>query len=129
MNENSCNLFEICATPEAPLCPQQLSAIKHGMWYPDESICRARQFKNCSWIKKQNEIVRLGLTADDGFFTVKMLMDIHVVTKNLKGASPDDPNSELNWLSERIKRRKARFYEKRRRKVAGIKASETLALF
>ena len=129
MNENSCNLFEVCTTPEAPLCPLQLSAVKNGMWYPDESICRARQFKNCPWIKKQREIAKLGLTADDGFFTVKMLMDIHVVTKNLRGASPDDPKSESNWLHDRVQKRKDRYLKRQRSKRPGDKQPEKLALF
>ena len=129
MNENSCNLFEICATPEAPLCPLQLAAVKHGRWYPDESICRARQFKNCPWIRKQREIAKLGLTADDGFFTVKMLMDIHIVTRNLTGADPDDPDAESNWLSDRNKKRKTRLQKRHRKKANVIEEAETLALF
>jgi len=129
MNENLCNLFDTCNTPEAPLCPLQLSSVKHGMWYPDESICRAKQFQNCPWIKKQREIAKLGLTADDGFFTVKMLMDIHIVTSNIRGASPDDPNSESNWLNDRSHKRKDRYYKRRSRKAVGSTEPVTLALF
>jgi len=102
MNEIGCNLFEEC---EAPLCPLQENTIKHGVWYADEGICRSRKFQGLPWIKKQKKIAKLRLTADDGFFSVRMLDSIKVITRKLKGADPDNPNSEESWIKERSERR------------------------
>ena len=105
MKEEECNLFEEC---EAPLCPLQENTIKHGIWFADEGICRAKRFQTLPWIKKQKKIVKQGLTVDDGFFSVRMLETIQVVTKNLKGADPDNINSEKQWLKERLEKPKNR---------------------
>ena len=112
--ERLCNLFEPCESPEAPLCPIQAITLRTGIWYPDEPICTARQFQDISWIKKQKQIAALKLKAKDGFFTVRMLDTIHVVTGYLKGADPDEPDAESKWLRERSgKQRKT----KRKRKA------------
>ena len=105
MDDNQCNLFEICKATGAPLCPLQENTVKHGIWYPDEAICQSKQFESLSWIKKQKQIVRLKLTADDGFFTVRMLNDIHIVTAGIKGADPNENNAESKWLTERAEKR------------------------
>lgn len=57
------------------------------------------------WIKKQKRIARLGLTIDDGYFSHRMLTSIRAVTKNLKGADPDDFDSEEKWLKQRLEKR------------------------
>ena len=100
-NEN-CALFEDC---EAPLCPLHESALSRGVWYADESICRAKRFQSLPWVKKQKRIAKLGLTVDDGSFTVRMLDSIQVITRNLKGADPDDFGSEQKWLKYRAEKR------------------------
>jgi len=115
MKERLCNLFEACDSPESPLCPVQESTIKRGIWYPDEPICQAEQFQEVPWIKKQRQIAALKLTTEDGFFTVRMLEAIRVVSSNLKGADPDDPRAESKWLRERSEKRAA-VSEKRRLK-------------
>lgn len=99
MSNEQCRLFETC---EAPLCPLDKTSIEHAVWYPDEEICRARKFQSLPWIQKQKRIAKLGLTWEDGFFTVKMLKTIQVVTKSLKGADPDDFGSEEKWLKQRL---------------------------
>ena len=50
----------------------------------------------------------MGLTVDDGFSSVRMLEAIQVITRNLKDADPDNPNSEEQWLKERLERAKTR---------------------
>ena len=119
MNERTCNLFEPCETPEAPLCPIQIETIKNGIWYPGEPICKSKRFRNLSWIQKQQKIARLKLTPDDGFFTVRMLDAIHTVTGNIKGADPDEVDAELKWFSRReekkvVKRKKNRATDNRK---------------
>lgn len=103
MNKVSCRQFELGCS--APLCPLDPSSLANGVFYGDEQICRARKFQNLPWIRNQKKIARLGLTIDDGFFTVKMLSSIGAVTKNLKGADPDDFDSEEKWLKERLQKR------------------------
>ena len=73
LDDRRCNLLEPCSTPEAPLCPLQEISLKTAIWYGDEPVCEGENFQNISWIKKQRLIIELGLKADDGFFTVKML--------------------------------------------------------
>ena len=105
MNERLCNLFEKCQTPEAPLCPIQENTVKHGIWFADEPICRAKQFQTLPWIKKQRLIAKLRLTREDGFFTVRMLDSLRMIPRNLKGANPDDWNAESLWLKQLAERR------------------------
>lgn len=97
-----CPHFEIC---EAPLCPLQERSKKYGLWYGDEEICKVRKFQTLFWVKKQKQIAKLGLTADDGFFTVEMLNSLRKITKGLKGADPNDYHSASKWLIQRAKRR------------------------
>jgi hypothetical protein len=101
MDDRMCNLFEVCQTPEAPLCPLQSKTVKHGIWYGNEAICRAKQFENVPWIKKQYLIAGLRLKMDDGFFTVRMLNSLKVIEKGLKGADPNDRNPEARWFKQR----------------------------
>ena len=68
MNDRLCNLFELCETPEAPLCPIQQDTMEHGRWYADEQICKAKKFQNVPWIDKQRRIAKLGLAVDAGLF-------------------------------------------------------------
>jgi hypothetical protein len=101
MDDTHCTLFEICQVLEAPLCPLQEHTIRYGIWYPDEAICRAKRFQEVPWIKKQKQIAKRKLSADDGFFTVRMLNALRVLPKEIKGANPDDPNPEETWFNER----------------------------
>ena len=129
MSERLCNLFEVCETPEAPLCPIQETALKHAIWYPGEPICQSKQFRDLPWIKKQKQIAALKLKADVGFFTVRMLDSIHVVTKNIKGADPDDPSAELKWLKKRDEKRVANSKKRKRRKGTRRKKPAAPVLF
>lgn len=101
-SEKRCTIYEGCG---APLCPMQENTLKHGLWYPDEEICRARRFQSLPWVKKQKRIAKLGLTVDDGFFTVRMFDSIKAITENVKGANPDDFGSEQKWLKQRAEKR------------------------
>ena len=94
-----CRWFDSC---KAPLCPMQENTLKDEVWYPDEKVCCLGKFKTLPWIKKQKKIAKLRLTADDGFFTVKMLEAIYAVTRALKGADSNKLNSEKKWLKRRF---------------------------
>lgn len=109
MTNENCTMYEDC---EAPLCPAQPGSIEHGLWYTDEAICRARRFQRLPWIRKLKRIAKLGLAVDDGFFTMGMLEAIQAITKSLKGADPDDWDSEQKWLKQR-KQERARGSQKR----------------
>ncbi len=107
MTGELCNLFEICQTLDAPLCPIREDTVKYGIWYGDEPICQAAKFQTLPWIQKQKLLSNLGMTIDDGFFTVRMLNTIRstLINRNLKGASADDRNSELKWLKQMAAKR------------------------
>jgi hypothetical protein len=130
MNERLCNLFEACESPEAPLCPIQERTVKRGIWYPDEPICQAEQFQGLSWIKKQNQIAAFRLKIDVGYFTVRMLDVIHVITKNIMGADPDYLDGEAKWFEQRDGRKPKVSIEKRKKgKAAASKNQVTIPLF
>lgn len=125
MTAEQCKLFEEC---EALLCPLDENSKKHGFWYADEDICRARKFQGLPWVKKQKRIAKLGLTCDDGFFTVEMLEAIQAVTRNLKGADPDDFGSEEKWLKHRAEKRAMVSKKRRNKKPMREKTLVTAAL-
>ena len=108
MNDRYCSLFEPCKSPEAPLCPLDPETIKNGIWYPDEPICKGEEFQQVPWIKKQKQIAALKFKADNGFYTVKMLNAIHVITANIRGADPDEPDPESAWFKDRETKHAAR---------------------
>jgi hypothetical protein len=120
MSERLCNLFEECQTPDAPLCPIQESTVRYGIWYPDEPICRAKKFQDLSWIKKQKKIAKLKLNMDDGFFTIRMLNQIQVVPRSLKGADPADSNAEMKWLQNRTEKQVKSTYRKLHKRAVDI---------
>lgn len=126
-SDRFCNLLEICATPEAPLCPLQDTTITNGIWYGDEPICQSQMFDNLPWIKKQKAIAAMKLKADDGFFTVRMLNALKTIDRNTRGADPADDDAELNWMKEHYKQRKGT--GKKRSATASRRAPADARLF
>ena len=130
MSEHLCNLFEECKTLEAPLCPVQENTLINGVWYADEPICRAKRYQHIQWIKMQKQIAALKLTAEDGFFTVRMLTALKVLPRSINGADPDDPDSEAKWIQEHSQKRTKISAVRKKTKVSRQKASgELLFLF
>ena len=41
MTNEKCLKFDACS---APLCPTDKESIDKGIWYPDEEICKNREF-------------------------------------------------------------------------------------
>ena len=60
-----------------------------------------RGFRAFPGFKKQKRIVKLGLTADNSFFSVRMLNAIQVFKRGLEGANPDTRDAENQWLKNR----------------------------
>ncbi len=129
MSERLCNLFEECQTPDAPLCPIQENTVRHGIWYADEPICRAKKFQNLSWIKKQKLISKQKLKLDDGFFTVRMLNELQVIPQSLRGADPSDCDAEAKWLNERAERRLMHSRRRVNNKAANAEYAKAGTLF
>jgi hypothetical protein len=100
MSTKLCNLFEPCESPEAPLCPLQIESIAHGIWYGNEPICHSKKFQEIPWLKKQKKIAKLRLTEDAGYFTIRMLDNLHTkaITSKLKGADSNSLEPEEEWL-------------------------------
>jgi hypothetical protein len=125
MNEPLCDLFEECKTLNAPLCPIQRNTLENGIWYADEPVCKAKKYQDIPWIKKQKQIAKMGLSDEDGFFTVRMLNTLKVLPKNIKGADPDDPDSESKWIHDHSSKRGGTRLIKKSRTKADKKVFQT----
>ena len=125
MSSEQCKCWENC---DAPLCPLDERSLGRGIWYADEVICQLRKFHTLPWVRKQKRIAKAGLNDDGSFFTVSMLESIAAVTKGLKGADPDDIDSEGKWLKHRAEKRLAASEKRGNRKGTNEKKLVTLAL-
>lgn len=79
--------------------PKRTSSM--GLWYPDEEICRNRQFGQAQWIKNQKKIAKVS-GFDAGYFTKIMLDRRLVVRIGIKGIDPDknEKRQIKTWLKE-----------------------------
>ena len=81
-----CKSYEGC---NAPVCPLDNSFIS-AVWYPDEDICPARQYRREKWRINQRKIAKVHLARKvDGCFTVKALSGIKRVAGGLSGINPE----------------------------------------
>ena len=78
MEKQKCKHYESC---NAPLCPFDQESIEHGIWYPDEEICKKRI--NLKWVHKQRFLVKREANPEL-YFDVKLLN-----TPAVKGKDPD----------------------------------------
>ena len=102
MNKIDCPNFDDCS---APLCPLQQNTVDGGIWYPDEEICKRRNFQNLDWIRKQKAIIKAKAPCDK-YFTVAMLRAIRQVRRGIEGINPDQPlkqaeEAEEKWIAEK----------------------------
>ena len=124
-----CPKFDDCS---APLCPLQQNTVDGGIWYPDEEICKRRNFQNLDWIRKQKAIIK-AKAPNDRYFTVEMLKAIKQVRKGIEGIDPDQPleqgqEAERKWIAEKKGGRViAKQNHKRQRVVAKKKDNLILA--
>ncbi|MGB9815909.1 MAG: hypothetical protein ACPLVI_08300, partial [Thermoplasmata archaeon] len=77
---------------------------ERAVWYPDEEICRNREFGNLDLIISQKKIARLNRRHEvQGIFTYNMLNRSLIVKRGISGLSEDleiqeSGKSELKWI-------------------------------
>ena len=94
-----CKYFDGCS---APICPRDARAAKTA-WFADEPVCRLHDVPE--WVKRQRKIVKTGINATVGCFTLPMLERRCVVGKKITGIDPDGTDvdregAERNWLEK-----------------------------
>ena len=80
MGKEKCKYYESC---NAPLCPFDEESIEHGIWYPDEEVCRKKT--SIKWIRRQKTLIKRKVDPE-GYFTTEMLL-----TRTKFGKNPDTP--------------------------------------
>ena len=122
MDRDDCRHYDYCS---APLCPISSISLKKGIWYPDEEICRLKEYGKLEWVKNQRKIARK--TNDtDTFYTVNMLDRKLQIRKGIKGLDPNAPNTkamEKKWIESRQVKRDLTDKEKEvlRERLRGIR--------
>jgi hypothetical protein len=98
MIPEKCSYFERC---DAPICPMDPSK-ERAVWYPDEEICKNREFKDMDLIITQKKIAKINKRHEvQGLFTFSMLNRTLIVRKGISGLSEDQDLDEIA-KSERI---------------------------
>jgi len=105
MKQIDCPKFENCSATVCPLADN----LQHLIWYPDEDICKRRDFQTLDWLRKQKAIVK-AKAPEDRYFTVEMLKAIKQIRKGIEGIGPDQPikqaeEAERRWIAEKKKGR------------------------
>jgi len=101
MIPEKCPYFESC---DAPICPMNLSDI--AIWYPNEKICKNKEFKNMNLIITQKKISKINKKHEvQGIFTYNMLNKHLKIYKNISGINEDLPieefvKSEKAWIKK-----------------------------
>jgi len=76
-------------------------SLRHGIWYPDEEICRAKEAQKLKWVRVQRQIAKLHKQFGvEGYFTYDMLNRIKLVRKGIKGRNPALPPVERRGLMQ-----------------------------
>ena len=102
MERDNCKYAEYCS---APLCPLDRESLKHGIWYPDEEICRLKN--SPKWIKNQKKIVKVGAPTNY-YFDYQMLNTLKAIRKGIKGKDPDASVKDIQKRDEKIEREEAK---------------------
>lgn len=102
MDKFNCPNFENCS---AAICPLDPTNLDDAIYYPDEEICKRRDFQRADWIRKQKAVVKVGAAADR-YWTVDMLRAAKQVRKGIEGINPDQPldearKAEQRWIVEK----------------------------
>ncbi len=120
MQKWECRHFETC---EAPLCPLDKVSFEHGIWYPDEGICKLKEFQTLLWIKNQKKIKKVSNNSDT-YYTVRMLNNHLIVRKGIKGLDPDKSVSkkeEQAWINARRLKKRALSQEEKIKRLEALK--------
>ncbi|MGC8585739.1 MAG: hypothetical protein ACP5L4_06490 [Thermoplasmata archaeon] len=97
-----CPYFQKCSAPICPMDPEKERAV----WYPDEEICRNREFNDLDLIITQKKIARLNRMHEiQGLFTFSMLNRTLIVRKGISGIDEDQDldeaaKSEKTWIQK-----------------------------
>ena len=87
MTSEKCKQFDICS---APLCPADKESLT-GIWYPEEEICKNREFSKKLFIVMQKKISKKVKGENrDTYFNIKMLNRNMAIGINFAGLNPDD---------------------------------------
>lgn len=91
--EKDCKRFDFCS---APICPMR--DVANDTWYPDEEICRLREFTVLPWIRNQRKLAKKAKVSF--YFTPGMLQQNCKIKKGIKGINPDKEKvgDEERWL-------------------------------
>jgi hypothetical protein len=102
MIPENCPYFGKCNAPICPMDPDKERAV----WYPDEEICRNREFGNLDLIIAQKKISRVNKRHEvQGFFTFNMLNRPLIVKRGISGLNEgqdldDIAKSEGIWIQK-----------------------------
>jgi hypothetical protein len=86
--------FEVCS---APICPKDLRVVQ-AVWFTDEQVCFLQDVPE--WVKRQRKIVKTGVSATAGCFTLPMLERHCVIGKKITGINPDATDIERKSAEE-----------------------------
>ena len=108
-----CPYFDTC---DAPLCVNDASSLKNGIWYPDEPICKIRNAPE--WVKRQRKIAKK-VREKNKYFTLEMLKHRARITAALEGLDPDKPHARQ--LKEWFEKHKELSAEARKKWADNVK--------
>lgn len=83
MKDNKCPKFMGC---NAPICPRDKSSVENSVWFPDESICKAKTKPD--WVRKQIKIAKKARDKDT-CYDVEFIKGISRIVRPT-GMNPDD---------------------------------------
>ena len=111
-----CRYFETCS---APLCPLDPESLDHGLWYPDEQICKRDNMPG--WVKRQRKLK--SRIKPGSYFTVPMLSHRCSLRGGTVGLDPDRERAdqERDWF------KKHREYQQSEKQMAALKKTWSIA--
>ncbi|MGB9677951.1 MAG: hypothetical protein ACPLZ9_04960 [Candidatus Ratteibacteria bacterium] len=102
MISKRCPYFGKCNAPICPMDPDKERAV----WYPDEEICKNREFNNLNFIITQKKIAKINKRHEvQGIFTFAMLNRPLKIYKSISGLNEDQDlddiaKSENAWIQK-----------------------------
>ena len=113
-----CQYFDTCS---APICPLHQDSIEYGVWFPDEEICKRREFCKKNWIQNQKKILsKHNKKSVPGYFTVKMLDRKLVIKGGIVGIDSDKihKTEEVKWIEAHPELKISKEKREQARKIA-----------
>lgn len=95
--KSECKYYDKC---DAPICPMDENK-ERMYWYPDEEICRNRNFSKELYIQNQKKIAKRAKDTDK-LFTFKMLNRNIIIKTGIEGIDPDKSieRQEREWIKK-----------------------------